>query len=347
MERMINRMGKEKKGYQKFIATAATAVIASSALVPAVSAEGHEFKDVSERYKEAIDLMVSTGAKGLTSTSFGVGENIKRVDAAVLLANVLKLDTKNAPDSGFTDVPARAKGAVNALKEAGITQGKEEDTFGSDDLITRGELAIWIQKGFKLNEITKLPFKDVSDRYESAVQALFANQVTEGISATEFGIEENAKRGDYAIFLHKALQAQERNAQEDNFELSVMHTNDTHANLDTVAQKATAIKEVRAEKPDALLVDAGDVLTGTLYYNQFKGQADLKFMNLMGYDAMTFGNHEFDSGSTPEGHKELADFIKGANFPFVSSNIDFSTDSDLKDLFKDEVTENAEDGQYL
>ena len=66
---------------------------------------------------------------------------------------------------------------------------------------------------------------------KSAVQALFANQVTEGISATEFGIEENAKRGDYAIFLHKALQAQERNAQEDNFELSVMHTNDTHCKL--------------------------------------------------------------------------------------------------------------------
>ena len=57
-------MGKEKKGYQKFIATAATAVIASSALVPAVSAEGKEFKDVSDRYKEAVDFIVSKGAKG-------------------------------------------------------------------------------------------------------------------------------------------------------------------------------------------------------------------------------------------------------------------------------------------
>ena len=108
-----------------------------------------------------------------------------------------------------------------------------------------------------------------------------------------------------------------------------MHTNDTHANLDKVAKKATAIKEVRAENPDALLLDAGDVLTGTLYYNEFKGQADLEFMNLMGYDVMTFGNHEFDSGSTPEGHKVLADFIKNAKFPFVSANIDFSSDSNL------------------
>ena len=30
---------------------------------------------------------------------------------------------------------------------------------------------------------------------------------------------------------------------------------------------------------------------------------------------MTFGNHEFDLGSTPEGHQALADFIKGASFP--------------------------------
>ena len=58
-----------------------------------------------------------------------------------------------------------------------------------------------------------------------------------------------------------------------------MHTNDTHANLDNVAKRATAINEERAENPNALLIDAGDVLTGTLYYNEFKGQADLEFMN--------------------------------------------------------------------
>ena len=104
-----------------------------------------------------------------------------------------------------------------------------------------------------------------------------------------------------------------------------MHTNDTHAHLDNIAKKATAIKEVRARKPNALLIDAGDVLSGTLYFNEFKGQADLEFMNLMEYDVMTFGNHEFDLGSSAEGHKALADFIKGANFPFVSSNVDFST----------------------
>ena len=33
-------------------------------------------------------------------------------------------------------------------------------------------------------------------------------------------------------------------------------------------------------------------------------------MNLMEFDVMTFGNHEFDLGSSPEGHKALSEFIK-------------------------------------
>ncbi|MBD7964857.1 5'-nucleotidase C-terminal domain-containing protein [Fictibacillus sp. Sa2CUA10] len=113
-----------------------------------------------------------------------------------------------------------------------------------------------------------------------------------------------------------------------------MHTNDAHARLDSVAKKVTAVKEVRAAKPDALLLDAGDVFSGTLYFNEFKGQADLEFMNLMDYDLMTFGNHEFDLGASPEGHQALADFVKNADFPFVSSNVDFSKDDKLRSLYK-------------
>ncbi|WP_049683219.1 bifunctional metallophosphatase/5'-nucleotidase [Peribacillus loiseleuriae] len=124
-----------------------------------------------------------------------------------------------------------------------------------------------------------------------------------------------------------------------------MHTNDTHAHLDNVAKRVTAVKEVRTKKPKALLIDAGDVFSGTLYFNEFKGQADLQFMNLMEYDLMTFGNHEFDLGSSPEGHKALADFIKGAKFPFVSSNVDFTKDANLKGLFSDLISSEPEKGK--
>ncbi|MBT2726186.1 5'-nucleotidase C-terminal domain-containing protein [Bacillus sp. ISL-75] len=112
-----------------------------------------------------------------------------------------------------------------------------------------------------------------------------------------------------------------------------MHTNDTHANLDNVAKKMTAIKSVRATKPAALLLDAGDVFSGTLYFNEYKGLADLEFMELAGYDAMTFGNHEFDMGT-----KVLSNFVKEADFPFVSSNVNFTNDANLQSRFHNDVT---------
>ncbi|WP_346235365.1 choice-of-anchor I family protein [Lysinibacillus telephonicus] len=133
--------------------------------------------------------------------------------------------------------------------------------------------------------------------------------------------------------------------QNKNFTLSIMHTNDTHASLDNIAKTVTAVKEVRAEKPSSLLLNAGDVFSGTLYFNEFQGQADLAFMNLMKYDAMTFGNHEFDLGSSDEGHQGLIDFIKGAQFPFVSSNVDFSKDEKFQGLFTDLISSEPENGK--
>lgn len=128
-------------------------------------------------------------------------------------------------------------------------------------------------------------------------------------------------------------------------DVSFLHLNDTHANLDQVAKRVSVVKEKREENPDTIVVDAGDVFSGTLYFNEFKGQADVKFMNLMQVDVMTFGNHEFDLGSSQEGHRALVDFIKAAHFPFVSSNVDFSKDSAFRGLFNTKIKTNAKDGQ--
>lgn len=316
-------MAKMTKSYRKFFATAAAAALVTTAAVPGVLADAKDYKDVPERYQDAVDFVLANGVKGKSSTYFGTSESIKRVDAAVFLANVLGLDTAGAPDAGFIDVPDRAKGAVNALKEYGITDGKTSKLFDSNSTITRGELAIWIERGFGLVGKSDKDFADVSGRYVDSVQALVANDVTQGFSATKFGVNASAKRGDYAIFLYKAAMAVENG----DLALTLMHTNDTHANVERLPKKITAIKEVRAVNPEALLLDAGDVFSGTLYFTEFQGQADLEFMNYVGYDAMTFGNHEFDLGASAEGHKALSEFVKNADFPFVSANTDFSKDA--------------------
>ena len=130
----------------------------------------------------------------------------------------------------------------------------------------------------------------------------------------------------------------------ENYTLTIMHMNDTHAHADLLPNMVTAIKEVRAEDPNALLFNAGDVFSGTLYFNQFKGQADLALLNMMNIDAMVFGNHEFDLGSGENGQKSLSEFAAKANFPFLSANVDFSGDAYMASKQNNTYTETPEDG---
>jgi 2',3'-cyclic-nucleotide 2'-phosphodiesterase (5'-nucleotidase family) len=103
--------------------------------------------------------------------------------------------------------------------------------------------------------------------------------------------------------------------------ITILHTNDTHASLDLVAQRAALVSQARSEvgKNNLLLLDAGDVFAGTPYFTLYHGLADLWFFNYMAYDAMCLGNHEFD-----EGPPSLAKFLNGAIFPVTSANVELS-----------------------
>jgi 5'-nucleotidase len=84
-----------------------------------------------------------------------------------------------------------------------------------------------------------------------------------------------------------------------------------------VARRATLVKRIRQENPNTLLIDAGDVLQGTPYFNFYKGEVEYKAMSAIGYDVGTLGNHEFDNGVDA-----LAAALKFANFDLVSANYD-------------------------
>jgi 5'-nucleotidase len=111
--------------------------------------------------------------------------------------------------------------------------------------------------------------------------------------------------------------------------ITILHTNDTHSQIDPlpandrnagkggVARRATLVKRVRRENPNTLLIDAGDVLQGTPYFNFYRGEVEYKAMSAIGYDASTLGNHEFDNGV-----EALAAALKFANFDIVSTNYD-------------------------
>ena len=115
----------------------------------------------------------------------------------------------------------------------------------------------------------------------------------------------------------------------DEVVVTILHTNDTHSQIDPlpandknagkggIARRATLVKRVRKENPNTLLIDAGDVLQGTPYFNFYRGEVEYKAMSAVGYDASTRGNHEFDNGVDA-----LATALKFANFDIVSTNYD-------------------------
>ncbi|GAA6231676.1 5'-nucleotidase-like [Lates japonicus] len=118
------------------------------------------------------------------------------------------------------------------------------------------------------------------------------------------------------------------------WDLVLLHTNDVHARVEEttrhsgkcvnssqcfagVARRSTAIKRIRSSESNVLLLDAGDQFQGTVWFNYYKGAEAAHFMNKLRYDAMAFGNHEFDNGV--EGL--MKPFMEEIKCPVLSANI--------------------------
>jgi 5'-nucleotidase len=121
-------------------------------------------------------------------------------------------------------------------------------------------------------------------------------------------------------------------ASSSSSKLTILHTNDVHSRLDPfpmdgtrnagmggIAARAEIIRNIRAQEENVLLLDAGDIFQGTPYFNIFKGEPEMRAMQMMGYDAGVMGNHDFDAGME-NFVKQLADQGK---FPILMCNYGF------------------------
>jgi 2',3'-cyclic-nucleotide 2'-phosphodiesterase (5'-nucleotidase family) len=108
----------------------------------------------------------------------------------------------------------------------------------------------------------------------------------------------------------------------DGVVLTLLHTNDPHGRVylpgevQGLSRLATLIRAVRAEMPNTLLFDAGDLFHGTPEDRFYEGKPIIRSMNTLGYDAATAGNHEFDFGQ-----RILKQAIEMADFPMLSANV--------------------------
>lgn len=327
-----------KSKMQKFGATfvVATAVVVAGA---SVGAAEQWYTDVAESntHYDAIKALTDQNViSGYADNRFKPGSSIERRHAALILAKMG--DFEEPTDVAevlkkYKDVTTNTFYAkeMATLTNAHVFNGDANGNFNPTAALTRQQMANVLVKALNLEQYdtgdkVKVNLSNVGESHRAGVQIVANLGLTDQLE--NFRPNEAVTRGAFASFIHRANQLLEKQ----DFTLSVMHMNDSHARVAEMPKAITAIKEIRAEKPDALLLHGGDVFSGTLYFSEFEGQADMELMNLMGLDAMVFGNHEFDLGDSENGHQALADFVKGANFPVIGTNIDFSKDAILKNL---------------
>lgn len=138
--------------------------------------------------------------------------------------------------------------------------------------------------------------------------------------------------GTTAVLAGFPLFSNEMLKEKDLQKLTILYTNDTHsriepfpendpkyANQGGYARRASVVEELRNSGENILLLDAGDIFQGTPYFNLYQGEIEYKLMSMMGYDATTIGNHEFDLGM-----ENIVKQLPHAKFSFINCNYDFS-----------------------
>ena len=143
-------------------------------------------------------------------------------------------------------------------------------------------------------------------------------------------------------------------AHDKVYEITILHTNDFHARFRPIskydnncsaknnakgkcfggsARLSSAIEDARSRHSNTILLDGGDQFQGTLFYNLYKGKVAAEMMNMLGYDGMAVGNHEFDDG--PE---TLRMFMDSVDFPVLMANANVDMEPELKDQLQKSTT---------
>lgn len=176
------------------------------------------FTDVPDNHWATAEITYLTELgiiNGYGNNKFGTNDPIKRADAAIIIAGILDLDTKEVKKPSFTDVTSNhyAYPAIAAVVEEGIFQNGK--TFNPNNPLTRGEMAKVIVKAFNLNSSLDVAFKDTPTSHwaYSDISALAANGITTGYADSTFKPSQPITRAEFSVLIARA--------KDDTFKLKV------------------------------------------------------------------------------------------------------------------------------
>ena len=223
---------------------------------------------------------------------------------------------EGSPDPGNGDVPFTDLGdspyrdAVTWALENGVTNGISETLFAPEASVTRTQIAAFLYR------LAKEPGKvGNGEWYSDALHWALRNMDTFGSALPLSTAEDDlCSREELDALLERRAARSDREGS-----VYVLYTSDVHCG---VAQGFgyAGLEEIRAgleeQGYETILVDDGDAIQGEPLGSLTKGEASIRLMSAMNYDAAIPGNHEFDYGTD-----RFLELTGIASHPYISCNI--------------------------
>ncbi|MFY0741509.1 S-layer homology domain-containing protein [Solibacillus silvestris] len=219
-------MANQPKKYKKFVATAATATLVASAIVPVASAAS--LSDIKgNTHEEAITSLVDAGViNGYPDGTFQPNKTLTRSDVVKLLGKYLVSKGLEVPadyktNVRFNDLTSASNDELlkyaAVVYDAGVFSGSNGNLLAGDN-ITRENMAVVLVRAFDtLNNIDLVSYvqgqeykKDVKDLYTAKSEARSAIEVLDFFDITNpavanFNPKGSTTRGQFATFLYKTI----------------------------------------------------------------------------------------------------------------------------------------------
>ncbi|MGY4688641.1 S-layer homology domain-containing protein [Salibacterium sp. K-3] len=200
-------------------AAGAAFLIAAGLMSQPPEAEAAEsYTDVADDYwaSGSIQRLSEQGVLGgYSDGTFAPGSNINRGQAAAMLVRAFDLETEGEPESTFEDLNKNSyfTPAAEAVKEAGLIGGKENNTiFAPDQNLSREQMASILVRAFHLEPQqntggTLSDLDQASNTHRDSIETLAGHHITK-TPDNLFHPRDSVTRAQFAVFLERALAAE-------------------------------------------------------------------------------------------------------------------------------------------